>query len=79
MLNARIVEIYGYVAIVIMAIMLGLIWFEKVPQSYYVTMFLVAAALFLIRITLRLILARQQKALKEEQGPKDNTDLPPKA
>ncbi len=67
MISYKTVNIYGFVSIGIMLLMLLLIWAKRVPQEYYLTLFLVALALFLIRIALRLILARQQRLYKEGQ------------
>jgi hypothetical protein len=61
MLKARTVNIYGFIAIGIMLLMLVLIWAQLVPRSMYISMFLVAVALFLIRVTMRLVLARQAR------------------
>jgi uncharacterized membrane protein len=61
MLKQKTVNIYGFFAIGTMLVMLVLIWARLVPQSMYTSMFLVALALFLVRVTLRLTLARQQR------------------
>ncbi len=74
MISPKTVAIYGYVAIAVMVVMLALIWFEKVPQSMYMTFFLIAAALFLIRVTLRLVIARQERVLKAEREAKAAVD-----
>lgn len=65
MLNPRVVNIYGYVAIGAMTIMLLLIVTKVVPQRMFMPLFYVAAGLFAVRIVLRIIQARQQKALRE--------------
>jgi hypothetical protein len=67
MLNSRIVTLYGFVAIAIMAGMLILMWTGVAPRSMFVPMCLIAAALFLIRVTMRLILTRQARADAEEK------------
>ncbi|MEW6510259.1 MAG: hypothetical protein AB1428_04805 [Bacteroidota bacterium] len=72
MLTQKSVDRYGVVAIVLMAVMLVLLWAGAVPRSMTLPLFLVAAALFLIRVTLRLILARQdrqQRRVGAEGGP----------
>ena len=79
MINQKFVEIYGYVAIVVMAVMLALIWFEKIPRSLYLTCFIVAATLFLIRVTLRLIVARQKRIGDGQGGSKSDDPKPPSA
>ena len=65
MITYKSVNIYGFVSIGIMLVMLVLIWTHRVPESLYLTLFLIALALFLIRIALRLILARQERLYKE--------------
>jgi len=65
MLNPRIVTIYGYASIFSMLVLLVLVWFKLVPESMYLPVFLIAAALFAIRIVLRIMLLRQErKAMK---------------
>lgn len=64
MLKARTVNIYGFIAIGIMLLMLVLIWAQLVPRSMYMSMFFVAMALFLIRVTMRLVLARQARGAR---------------
>ena len=61
MLNPRTVNAYGYVAIGAMTLMLVLIVARVVPPRMYTPLFYVAAALFAVRIVLRVVLARQQK------------------
>ncbi len=65
MLNQKSVNTFGFVAVGLMAIMLVLIWAQLVPRSMYMPLFLIAAALFLARITLRLVLARQERIAKK--------------
>lgn len=57
---------YGYIAIGVMVALLAMVLLKAVPQSWHMPLFGVALALYLVRITLRLILARQ--ARKEHQG-----------
>jgi hypothetical protein len=71
MLSQRTVNAYGFVAIAIMGAMLILMWTGLVPKSMFMPMCLIAAALFLIRITMRLILARQARADAEEKKEKE--------
>lgn len=65
MLNQKSVNSFGFIAVGLMAVMLVLIWAQLVPRSMYVPLFLIAAALFLARITLRLVLARQERLAKK--------------
>jgi len=60
-LNARVVNIYGIVAIVAMLLMLVLVRLRVVPPGLYFPLFYAAAALFAVRIGLRIALARQEK------------------
>ncbi|HUI65076.1 MAG TPA: hypothetical protein VL126_09555 [Bacteroidota bacterium] len=73
MLSSRFVNIYGYVAIAAMAVMLLLIVTKVVPQRMVMPMFYAAAALFVVRIALRIIQARQRMTrggqAKEESKP----------
>ena len=60
---------YGYIAIAIMVVLLAMVLLKAVPQSWHMPLFAVALALYLVRITLRLILARQaRKDHPELQG-----------
>jgi Flp pilus assembly protein TadB len=61
MITRRGVALYGYVALAVMAAMLVLIWYKLVPPSWYWTLFGIALVLFLLRVTLRLLLARRQR------------------
>jgi hypothetical protein len=65
MLNQKSVNTFGFIAVGLMAVMLVLIWAQLVPRSMYMPLFLIAAALFLARITLRLVLARQERIAKK--------------
>jgi len=67
MLNRRMVDIYGYVAIVLMLGMLALVALKLVPVRYNMPLFYVTAALFVIRVVLRMVLARQT-AVRNEKG-----------
>jgi hypothetical protein len=69
MLSPKVVSIYGYISIIIMAVLLGLIFFEKVPRSFYTAFFIVALVLFLGRIVLRILLARQERRSTSTQPP----------
>ncbi len=62
----KVANTYGYVAIALMVALLVLVLLRAVPQSWHMPLFGVALALYLVRITLRLILARQARL--EQQG-----------
>ncbi len=68
MLNARAVNIYGFVAIGAMTLMLVLVVAKLVPPGMSMVLFYAAAVLFAVRIVLRIALARQQKRVEEESG-----------
>ena len=55
--------IYGFVSITIMLILLILIWFRLVPETYYWPFFIIAALLFLTRVVLRFKAARDEKRI----------------
>jgi hypothetical protein len=61
MLSPRAVNIYGFIAIGVMLIMLVLVYGHIVPPRAGMLLFYAAAALFAVRIILRIALARQQK------------------
>jgi hypothetical protein len=63
-------NIYGYVAIVAMTVLLVLAYFEIVPRAWQWPLFGVAVALYLVRITLRLVLARQDRMEQQAKGAK---------
>ncbi|HTO95267.1 MAG TPA: hypothetical protein VMM80_12830 [Bacteroidota bacterium] len=72
MLNRRFVDIYGYVAIVLMLGMLALVAGKLVPVRMYMPLFYATAALFVIRVVLRMVLARQNAArTREKEEPED--------
>lgn len=68
MLNPRFVNVYGFIAIGAMTLMLVLIVAKVVPPRMYTTLFYAAVALFAIRIGLRIALARQKKKEAERSG-----------
>lgn len=60
-----------------MAALLVLTWQEVVPQSWYWVVFAIALALFLIRIALRLVLARQERVAREAREASGGGGAPP--
>jgi hypothetical protein len=60
-MTQRGLNIYGYVSVTVMLVLLLLVVFKQVPVSWYRGLFLIALVLFLIRITLRLVVARQAR------------------
>ena len=68
MLSPRGVNVYGFIAIGAMTLMLVLVVAKVVPPRMYTWLFYAAAALFAIRIGLRIALARQKKREAELSG-----------
>jgi hypothetical protein len=71
MISAKTVNIYGFVSIAVMAVLLALIVFEQVSRSMYLPFFIIAAVLFAIRIVLRVLLARQKRKERAAHPPPD--------
>ncbi len=61
MLTRKFVTAYGFVGIGIMALLLIVIWFKMVPESYYVPLFAIALVLWASRIILRMMLLRKER------------------
>jgi hypothetical protein len=60
-ITSKATNIYGYAAIAVMAVLLLLVALKLVPYSWQMPLFGIALALYLVRITLRLVLARQAR------------------
>ncbi len=71
---------YGYISIGGMVLLLIAVLLELVPRSWYYPLFAVALTLYMIRITMRLVLARQarleKKARQETDEEKDGPEEP---
>lgn len=80
MMSQRVFNQLSLVILAVMAAMLLLVIFKAVPVSWYWPMFAVVLVLFLIRTTLRLVLARQARldeAQKKAEGnPPENPEKP---
>jgi uncharacterized protein YacL len=80
MMSQRVFNQMSLIILGLMAVMLLLVIFKAVPVSWYWPMFSIVLVLFLIRTTLRLILARQARMdderKKSEGNPPVNTDKP---
>jgi len=61
LITSRAVTIYGFVSITVMLILLVLIWFRLVPETYYWPFFIIAALLFVTRIVLRLMAEKSER------------------
>jgi hypothetical protein len=70
-LSNKTVVWYSYASLAVMVIMLILMWQRMVPEQWYMTLFGVALVLFLVRVTLRLILARQARLQKSGSQTKE--------
>ena len=68
MLSPRAVNVYGFIAIGVMTLMLVLVVAKVVPPRMYSALFYAAAGLFAVRIILRIVLARQQRKEAELSG-----------
>jgi uncharacterized membrane protein YfcA len=68
--TTRGVNLYGFIAIALMLVMIAMVFFQWVPREWHFRLFAVALTLFMIRIALRMVLARQQR-LENEAKEKD--------
>ena len=68
MLSPKLVSLYGFASIIIMAVLLGLIFFEVVPRSFSLAFFIVALVLFIGRIVLRFLLSRQERRMRSAEA-----------
>jgi len=66
--TTRGVNIYGFIAIVVMLAMVAMVFFQWVPRVWHWRLFAIALTLFSIRIALRLALARQKRLDDEERA-----------
>ncbi len=71
MITKRGAELYGYVTIALMLIILLLVWFKVVEQSLFVPLLLFACVLFLSRITVRILAARKSKQEASDSSPQE--------
>jgi hypothetical protein len=61
-------NVYGFVAIAMMIVMIAAVLFDWVPKIWQWRLFAVALTLFAIRIFLRLVLARQKRLENGEKA-----------
>ena len=52
---------FGFLSILVLLALLALVWFGAVPPSMYWSVFLIALALVLMRVTVRLVLQRDKR------------------
>jgi hypothetical protein len=69
MLTKKTVDLYGIISVTVMLVLFLLVWFNVVPASMSLPLLLVALALFMVRVTMRLILARQERKAKAPEPP----------
>jgi len=60
-ITTKAVTIYGFISITVMLILLILIWFRLVPETYYWPFFIIAALLFVTRIVLRFMAGKSER------------------
>jgi hypothetical protein len=65
---------YGYISIAIMLVLLVLVLLQAVPKAWHMPLFGIALALYLVRITLRLILARQARVDRQDRPAEKDED-----
>jgi hypothetical protein len=58
---------YGYISIAFMVVLLIAVYFELVPRFWYYPLFAVALTLYMIRLTMRLVLAREARLDRESK------------
>lgn len=79
-ITPKLANTYGYISIGAMVLLLIAVLLELVPRSWYYPLFAVALTLYMIRITMRLVLARQarleKKARQETDEEKDGSEEP---
>lgn len=61
MITSKAVTLYGFVSITVMLVLLLLIWFRLVPETYYWPFVAIAAFLFFSRIVLRIKAAKNER------------------
>jgi hypothetical protein len=64
---------YGYFSIAVMVVLFILVLMDLVPRTWYYPLLAVAVALYMVRVTMRLILARQAR-LDQDSKKKDHGD-----
>ena len=78
-LTTKAVNTYGYVSIALMLLMVVVILMQWVPRSWFYPLFAVAVTLYMIRITMRLILARQERVARDARKNQAASGAPPSA
>jgi hypothetical protein len=68
-ISERAFTIYSFASIGLMLLLLVLLWFDAVDRSLYIPLFLGAIALFVVRMILRIVIARRR-----QDAPKSSSD-----
>ena len=71
MINQRIANGFGYLSLGVLLLLFLLDWAGVLPPNLKMPLFFLALALFLVRITLRLILERRRRLEDRKQEPGD--------
>jgi hypothetical protein len=75
LISEKTFTVYSFISIGLMSLVLALIWLELVDRSLYIPLSIGAAALFAVRMILRIVIARQRRdSARIEAGTRD--DLP---
>lgn len=68
MLSTKTINIIGYISLAIMLVLLLLLWFRIVPESYAIPFAIIAGALFLMRFALRILVMRRLRNDKRQSS-----------
>lgn len=68
MLSTTTINVIGYISLAIMLILLLLVWFRIVPESYAIPFAIIAGVLFLTRVTLRILVMRRLRHDKRQSS-----------
>jgi uncharacterized membrane protein YfcA len=71
-LTQRNVTAYGFVMLALMVLMLGFVIFGQLSSEWKRAIFFIALILFLLRVALRLILARQERFERQRKELRDH-------
>ncbi|MCC6396305.1 MAG: hypothetical protein IT282_04760 [Bacteroidetes bacterium] len=66
-ITPNVANTYGWFSIAVMVVLFILVLMDLVPRTWYYPLLGVAVALYMVRVTLRLILGRQARLDKESK------------
>jgi hypothetical protein len=66
-IQKRTVDAFGYISLIVLVLLFVATLMNLVPKYLQLPLFLLAVVLYLVRVTLRLISLRQQRAIPEEK------------